>query len=107
MKTFFFLLLFSSPGFAVDYGQAIADLRPGEEWVLRGSDYNGLVWLSTTTKPTRIQIQGRLDRLIVLERRQKLYPNHQEILMALIKGGVGLDNLRSRMNQIDSDNPLP
>jgi hypothetical protein len=27
-------------------------IRPGEEWSLNGNEYNGLVWLSSTRKPT-------------------------------------------------------
>jgi hypothetical protein len=29
----------------------------GEEWVLNGTSYEGLTWLSDTTKPTQKQLQ--------------------------------------------------
>ena len=41
---------------------AIASLRPGAEWVLRGDD---LEWLDQhQTQPTDAEIQAELDRLI-------------------------------------------
>ena len=45
--------------------QAIASLREGAEWVLRGGD---LEWLDTNqTQPTDAEIAAEVDRLTALE----------------------------------------
>jgi len=36
---------------------AIQHARPGEEWTLNGDTYDGLTWLSGTTKPTEKEIE--------------------------------------------------
>jgi hypothetical protein len=33
-------------------------LRPGEEWTLDGESYDGLTWLSNTSKPTEKEIEA-------------------------------------------------
>ena len=33
-------------------------LRPGEEWFLDGDSYDGLTWLSNTTKPTLDELEA-------------------------------------------------
>lgn len=36
--------------------RAIQLLRPNEEWILNGDDYDGLIWLSETPKPTEQEL---------------------------------------------------
>ena len=44
--------------------EAIAALKPGAEWVLRGDDYSGLEWLdSSQTKPTETEINSKISSL--------------------------------------------
>lgn len=33
-------------------------IRPGEEWSLHKSDYEGLIWHSNTPKPTLVEIKA-------------------------------------------------
>ena len=43
---------------------ALHSLKPGAEWVLRGSDYTGLEWLdSSQTKPTETEINSKISSL--------------------------------------------
>ena len=43
---------------------ALHSLKPGAEWVLRGSDYTGLEWLdSSQTKPTETEINSKISEL--------------------------------------------
>ena len=43
---------------------ALHSLKPGAEWVLRGSDYTGLEWLdSSQTKPTETEINSKIASL--------------------------------------------
>lgn len=45
----------------MDIAIALSYLRPGEEWVLDGNDYENLVWVSDTKKPTLKQIEAVYD----------------------------------------------
>ena len=45
-------------------GSALQALKPGAQWVLRGSDYSGLEWLdSSQTKPTETEINSKISSL--------------------------------------------
>lgn len=45
-------------------GRAINNLRPGAQWVIRGNDYDGLVWEDETqTKPTKEEFEAELQRM--------------------------------------------
>ena len=47
-----------------DIPQALQALKPGAEWVLRGSDYSGLEWLdSSQTKPTETEVNSKISEL--------------------------------------------
>ena len=37
--------------------EALQSLKPGAQWVLRGSDYTGLEWLDSDQKPTKISVE--------------------------------------------------
>ena len=47
-----------------DIPAALQVLKPGAEWVLRGSDYTGLEWLdSSQTKPTETEVNSKISEL--------------------------------------------
>ena len=47
---------------------AILQLKPGAEWILRGEDYSGLEWLdSGQTKPTETEINSKISELNAAE----------------------------------------
>ena len=47
-----------------DIAAALQALKPGAEWVLRGSDYTGLEWLdSSQTKPTETEVNSKISSL--------------------------------------------
>ena len=47
-----------------DITDALLALKPGAEWVLRGSDYSGLEWLdSVQTKPSETEVANKLTAL--------------------------------------------
>ena len=51
-----------------DITDAIMSLKPGAQWVLRGTSYSGLEWLdSAQTKPTEIEVTNRLTELTTSE----------------------------------------
>ena len=47
-----------------DIPQALQALKPGEQWVLRGTEYSDLEWLdSSQTKPTETEINSKIAEL--------------------------------------------
>ena len=51
-----------------DIPQALQVLKPGAEWVLRGTEYSGLEWMdSSQTKPTEDQVTAKIAALDALE----------------------------------------
>ena len=51
-----------------DITDALMSLKPGAEWVLRGTEYSGLEWMdSSQTKPTEDQVTAKIAALDALE----------------------------------------
>ena len=43
---------------------ALTSLKPGAQWVLRGTDYSDLEWLdSSQTKPTETEVNSKISEL--------------------------------------------
>ena len=42
----------------IDYPTILLRRYPGQEWVLNGSSYEGLVWISNTPKPSKEALDG-------------------------------------------------
>ena len=60
---------------------ALIELKPGADYILRGEDYSGLEWLdSSQTKPTETEISSKISeldaaeamRLLRLERNSRI-----------------------------------
>ena len=51
-----------------DIGSALLNLKPGAEWVLRGTEYSGLTWRDKDqTKPTETEINSKISSLDAAE----------------------------------------
>ena len=51
-----------------DLADALQSLKPGAEWVLRGTEYSGLEWLDgSQTKPTEVEATNKLNALDAAE----------------------------------------
>ena len=47
-----------------DITSALQSLKPGAQWVLRGTEYSGLEWMdSSQTKPTETEINSKIASL--------------------------------------------
>ena len=47
-----------------DIATTLQSLKPGAQWVLRGSDYSGLEWMdSSQTKPTETEVNSKISEL--------------------------------------------
>ena len=63
-----------------DITDAIMSLKPGAEWVLRGTEYSGLEWMDSGQQPTEQEVKAKiieLDaaepmRLLRIERNKKI-----------------------------------
>ena len=63
-----------------DIPEALLALKPGAQWVLRGSDYTGLEWLDSDQKPTKTEVIDKIAeldaaepmRLLRIERNKKI-----------------------------------
>lgn len=42
----------------IDYSLILTTQYAGSEWILNGDDYEGLVWLSKTAKPTKDELDA-------------------------------------------------
>ena len=42
---------------------ALESLKPNKEFVWRGTDYSGLEWLDSSTKPTESELDAEVTRL--------------------------------------------
>ena len=51
-----------------DIPSALTELKPGAEWVLRGTQYSGLEWVdSSQTKPTETEVSNKISSLDAAE----------------------------------------
>ena len=51
-----------------DITDALLALKPGAQWVLRGSDYSGIEWLDESqTKPTETEVNNKIAALDAAE----------------------------------------
>jgi hypothetical protein len=45
----------------IDYSLILLKKYAGQEWTLNGDDYEGLTWLSNTTKPSKAQLDAQWE----------------------------------------------
>jgi hypothetical protein len=92
---------------------AIASLRPGAEWVLRGDD---LEWLDQhQTQPTDAEIQAELDRLIAdyprkiaRQSRASAYTTEADPLaFKYLRDEVDLEEWKAKIAEIRTRYPYP
>ena len=63
-----------------DIISALQALKPGAEWILRGSDYTGLEWLDSGQQPSKEEVEAKIKeldaaepmRLLRIERDKKI-----------------------------------
>jgi|TARA_A100001035_G_scaffold275697_1_gene269490 hypothetical protein len=50
-----------------DIPQALQALKPGAQWVLRGTEYSGLEWLDSGQQPTEQEVKAKIIELDAAE----------------------------------------
>ena len=71
-----------------DIGSALLNLKPGAQWVLRGSDYTGLEWMDSGQQPTEQEVKAKdielaaaePMRLLRIERDRKIAKTDWRVL---------------------------
>jgi hypothetical protein len=43
----------------IDYTLVLVKKYPDDEWILNGDEYDGLIWLSESPKPTKAQLDAQ------------------------------------------------
>lgn len=59
----------------IDYTKILQYKYPDSEWILDGDDYEGLTWLSNTTKPTKTNLDKlwpEVEQIIEEKKQQKI-----------------------------------
>jgi hypothetical protein len=92
---------------------ALQALRPGAQWVLRGSDYDGLEWLDQVqSQPTEEEVNAKVARLeaeYVANEYQRLraaeYPSFADQFDTLYHGG--LDAWKATIDVVKQKYPKP
>jgi len=88
--------------------QVLHAIRPKAEWVLKGINYSGLLWLDKTqTKPTEQEIKDHIAAYNYKNLRRKKYPNVGDQLDAIWKGGVALDEMKNIILAVKTKYPKP
>jgi hypothetical protein len=93
-------------------GDALQSLRPGAEWVVRGTE---IEWLDTKqTQPTDAEIQAEITRLqaeydakAYARSRAAEYPAIGDQLDALWKGGAAAEDMLAAVMAVKSKYPKP
>ena len=71
-----------------DISLALQALKPGAEWVLRGTEYSGLEWMDSGQQPTEQEVKAKLIeldaaepmRLLRIERNKKIAETDWRVL---------------------------
>ena len=63
-------------------GDALFTLKPNTEWSWSGTDYSGLNWLDSSTKPTESEIDAEQTRLTDAEPMRLLREERDRLLTA-------------------------
>ena len=92
-----------------DIAGALQALKPGAEWVLRGSEWSGLEWLDKKqTVPTEAQVTAQIKtmddaeaaRLLRVERDVKLAALDWEVVKAYSNGAAVDAKLKTYMQAL-------
>jgi hypothetical protein len=92
-----------------DLAAALQALKPGAQWVLRGSEYSGLEWMDQVqTQPTEAELNTKIAeleaiepmRLLRIERDKRIAAVDWEVTKAYSKGEAVPTALASYMQAL-------
>lgn len=99
----------------IDYALVLQVNYPGTAWTLDGDDYDGLVWLSDSPKPTRAQLdalwpQTNYDNqvaLVEVARRTAYEQTSDPVFFEWQRGDATEVEWREAVAKVKIDNPYP
>jgi hypothetical protein len=92
-----------------DLAAALQALKPGAQWVLRGSEYSGLEWMDQVqTQPTEAELNAKIAeleaiepmRLLRIERDKRIAAVDWEVTKAYSKGEAVSTELSTYMQAL-------
>lgn len=99
----------------IDYTAILAANYPNSEWALDGDNYDGLVWLSDTPKPTQAELDAAWPQVnyntqvaIVEAARLLAYEQQSDPLYFKWQRGDATEaEWRAAVAKVKADNPYP
>ena len=79
----------------IDYTAILVQHFSNDEWILNGDSYEGLVWLSDTTKPLQAELDAMYSETLTMieEERQAKIDARQQALAKLKALGLTVDEV--------------
>lgn len=99
----------------IDYTAILKANYPNCEWTLNGDEYDGLVWLSDTPKPSQAELdaawpQVQYDNQVALVEQNRLVAYEQQsdpIFFKWQRGDATEAEWREAVAKVKLDNPYP
>lgn len=99
----------------IDYAAVLSANYPGSQWTLNGDDYDGLVWLEDTPKPTQAELDAAWPQVSydqqcsqVETARRIAYENQSDGLFFKWQRGDGTEaEWRAAVAQVKAQHPYP
>lgn len=95
-----------------DITHALVNLAPNAMWVHRGTGYEGLEWLDSSTPPTEAEVNAEIQRLqdeydyLEYQRlRKDAYPSFADQFDLLYHGGY--DAWKAAIDEVKNQYPKP
>ena len=99
----------------IDYTAILSANYAGKQWSMNGDDYDGLVWLDSTPKPTQAELDAQWPTvqynqqvaLVETNRRTQYEAQSDGIYFAWQRGDATEVEWRTAVAKVKSDNPYP
>ncbi len=100
---------------SIDYTKVLIANYPGASWIMNGDEYEGLVWLETTPKPTKAELDAAWPQVdyqfqcaTVDQNRLKAYEQQSDPLFFKWQRGDGTElEWREAVAKVKAENPYP
>jgi len=99
----------------IDYTAILSANYAGKQWSMNGDDYDGLVWLDSTPKPTQAELDAQWPTVqynrqvaqVETNRRTQYEAQSDGIYFAWQRGDATEIEWREAVAKVKSDNPYP
>lgn len=99
----------------IDYTAILTANYKGAQWSMSGNDYDGLVWLDSTPKPTQAELDAQWPTVdynnqvaaVEITRRTQYEAQSDGIYFAWQRGDATEAQWRAAVAKVKSDNPYP